>query len=297
MRKGIVLLFSLFLSVEAIYLLKRDHWSFSTGKVSVTIGWESVKDWAGMAAAVCAWCAGTGPCCVGAAIVSTLLAADIDIAIKDDTSGSEAHNTKRNVINLFDNNTEIVESWDKTFASQGLDLIAAFEPVAKFSKRDGISQFAKPHLKFTSVNGTHLAVHATDGNLNDLANLILESVPGVPLIRNDTTGLFKRDDHGVPGSDGFKVYYVTYNYDNVNRVLAGRFLEDDGNGAIDNLGGDITEALMNHRGWKYCMSLGDGGSASDSDLESGRTGTAVHGETYFNTYGGIDGQCNDVLGG
>lgn len=63
------------------------------------------------------------------------------------------------------------------------------------------------------------------------------------------------------------------------------------------LSGDITEIMMNHRGWKYCASMGYGGSGSDADMADGATGIAAHGEIYFNSYGGIDNECNDPLGG
>ncbi|KAG0669986.1 hypothetical protein C6P45_002931 [Maudiozyma exigua] len=44
---------------------------------------------------------------------------------------------------------------------------------------------------------------------------------------------------------------------------------------------------------EYCLSLAAGGSEDVSGLNNGQTGSAMHGEVYFDAYGGIDGQCNE----
>ncbi|QLL30216.1 hypothetical protein HG536_0A00330 [Torulaspora globosa] len=37
----------------------------------------------------------------------------------------------------------------------------------------------------------------------------------------------------------------------------------------------------------------DLGDISSNGFNNGDVQTAMHGEIYFNTYGGVDGQCND----
>lgn len=98
----------------------------------------------------------------------------------------------------------------------------------------------------------------------------------------------------MPGDDGLELIFVTYNYDNVNRDIAIEDVKSINADSFQALSSAAFEVLMNHRGWKYCAGVGFGGSGSIQDLKSGATGTAVHGELYFNTYGGINNQCNNV---
>lgn len=51
--------------------------------------------------------------------------------------------------------------------------------------------------------------------------------------------------------------------------------------------------MINILAREYCLSLAAGGSEDVSDLNNGQTGNAMHGEVYFDAYGGIDGQCNE----
>ncbi|CAL9735590.1 hypothetical protein MOSE0_H09560 [Monosporozyma servazzii] len=152
------------------------------------------------------------------------------------------------------------------------------------------NSFIPSHIQFSSSFGKHVAVHMNNGTLHDLTLLVAETIPGEPLIRNNY--LTKRGQ--IPGDYGLELIFVTYTFDNVNRDIAVEDVQQVNSHNFSALSSGATEALMNHRGWKFCAGVGFGGSGSVQDLESGATGTAIHGELYFNTYGGIDNECNNI---
>lgn len=141
-------------------------------------------------------------------------------------------------------------------------------------------------IRFESSLGNHVAVHMKGAGHEELAHLILAAEPGIPLGVNNLT---KRDN--------FNVDWLSYNYDNANKDLSADFFGEEYTDATNELAGDISTFMINNGGWKYCMNpiyyQGTPGDDSAHAMEDGDTGTAIHGEVYFNTYGGVDGQCND----
>lgn len=108
-------------------------------------------------------------------------------------------------------------------------------------------------------------------------------------INNST--LLKREE--------FSVSWLSYNYDNSNHDLAAEWQERESDDyAQGYMEAQLQDFLEGNRDWKYCLALNDlrNGEAADYDDMpgvGGGTGNALHGEIYFNTYGGVDGYCND----
>lgn len=147
-------------------------------------------------------------------------------------------------------------------------------------------EFTAHKIHFENSFGKHGAVHAKGEDHEELANLILAAKPGVPSGMNN---LSKRD--------GFDVDWLSYNYDNSNKDLSQDFLGEEYTEATSELASDISTFMINNKGWKYCMNPiyynGTSGDDSAHAMEDGNTGTTMHGDIYFNTYGGLDGQYND----
>lgn len=261
-------------------LVKRSHSSFMNGGIVIDIGWETVSSWAGVTSMVCKFCGGAAACCIGGAVFATIVAAAVAVSVDSSKFGSTSANTNmRRDLSNFNNVTSDFANWTEPFSSQGLSLLGVYATRNDLYKRDSTVNDIRPFIQFESSFGKHVAVHYADGSLHELASFLLEAEPNKPLIKNT---LQKRGE--MPGDDGFEPLFVTYNYDNVNRDLATDFSLSVNGGDSSALSGDITEVMMNHRGWKYCASMGYGGSGSDADLNDGATGIAAHGEIYFNTY-------------
>lgn len=138
-------------------------------------------------------------------------------------------------------------------------------------------------LYWESNFGAHLGVHLKGASVRELVDIVLSAEPGIPLgVKNSR--FVKRN--------GFEVDWVSYNYDNANRDLCQDIAGD--RGLEYDLAEDATGFFSSADTWKYC------GAATKNDHVGQAQGyedlgseNAVHGEWYFNTYGGIDGYCND----
>ncbi|CCE66343.1 hypothetical protein TPHA_0P01860 [Tetrapisispora phaffii CBS 4417] len=146
---------------------------------------------------------------------------------------------------------------------------------------------------FSSNLGNHIAlsyIHSPE----ELSNLIVSAQPGVPNYNNYTYA--KRD--GYP-TDGFEVSWLSYNYDNGNSDLCSVWENNEPTDeGLSYFEGQVQNWIAANRDWKYCFAAVDAkaGEVINYDDISGvgsGTGNALHGEIYFNTYGGIDGFCND----
>jgi len=93
----------------------------------------------------------------------------------------------------------------------------------------------------------------------------------------------------------FEVCWSSYNFDNLNSDLARDFLADTKGDGFEPFAQDaIADFVSRYGAWKYCLSPNYGQPPSYNALPYGN---AMHGEVYFNTYGGIDGPCNDIHDG
>lgn len=146
------------------------------------------------------------------------------------------------------------------------------------------SSTAQTGLYWESDYGVHFGVHLSETIVENFVNVVFDSNPGVPSGVGNNSRLSKRQ--------GFKVDWVSFNYDNANRDLCEDIAQDRGlEYALAESGSDFFKTAATY---KYCGAatkndhVGIGQNYNDLGSEN-----AVHGEWYFNTYGGIDGYCND----
>lgn len=243
----------------------------------------------------CARLFGAGPVCWVATAITAVLSADIEISLGGDTSGSVAHNTKRSQIitkHLYNNtyvdleSVSIPNSVYDVAKTAGLSLSRAF--LATYFESNGLVKRAEINqghvISFTSENGNHIA---SDVGMRPLEEFVKTIVSSKPV--NDT--LTKR------GWD-FTVDWLSYNYDNVNRDLSIKWYEAYESGLGDDknvIQEEFANYVSRNGAYKYCISAiyspnepNQLGKGDTQELQN-----AFHGELYFNTYGGIDGQCND----
>ncbi|KAK9369616.1 hypothetical protein V1509DRAFT_652353 [Lipomyces kononenkoae] len=143
---------------------------------------------------------------------------------------------------------------------------------------------------FGSNFGNHIAVSYKHSHV-ELATLIGSSNPGImPALEK------------VKRSETFEVDWLSYNYDNVNDDLCRYWYNAEGGSYDTYLEIELGNFIQNNGDWKYCVApnvLRQGEAADYNDIPGTGygTGNAMHGEVYFNTYGGIDGYCYDYCDG
>lgn len=289
----IILSLFAFTVTSAAILQKRGRWNVGNSGIYFDIGWEEISAWAGAIAAVCK--EGNVYTCVGAAIVATIGLVLATGSNDGNNSGSEAANTnmKRMFGNTVCNNSQSFEYAHSAFQNTGIQLLGVYDISSNIlNKRDNSSSIGDNPviLHFSTDLGTHYATHMFNNSIEAITNEVLTAIPG-QLKEEDA---LKKRCCGL-GTDGFEPTWVSYNFDNVNHDLTRLMHTLWPQVHHDEWADGIDSGLINHRGWKYCAALAVKGDDSDADLESGATGTAIHGELYFNTYGGIDSECNNVL--
>ncbi|CCF56621.1 hypothetical protein KAFR_0B03250 [Kazachstania africana CBS 2517] len=154
---------------------------------------------------------------------------------------------------------------------------------AELSKRDSEMSIL-PSLLFHTDLGTH---HAVGLHLDHsaLISKILDAIPG----QLPEQYLAKRDD-------GFEVDWVSYNYDNVNKDLAVQWTQDPEALGQEEISYAFETFVEANTGWKWCIdaTIDDVPSEPMDNNHYQNLETAIHGEIYLNTYGGIDSQCNEA---
>lgn len=196
---------------------------------------------------------------------------------------------------LFWDNIEHAEYDDVSniLQSAGLELLAiyTYNGNSTLSKRsDGDGKGRQLHtVHWKSSFGNHVGARIPDSNLTQLAVDITHAEVGaqpVATTKNKSGHLEKRWNY-------FDVEWTSYSYDNVNKDLAKIVASDRTFEELEYDSG-LFDFFDNNHGWKYCIApTVNPNPGSDEGYDQIGVGNALHGELYFNTYGGIDGFCND----
>ncbi|AYN80721.1 K66 protein [Saccharomyces paradoxus L-A virus M66 satellite] len=165
----------------------------------------------------------------------------------------------------------------------------------RLGKRDedtGSSVNNGTYLFFTSEYGTHTA-HMPGDDVGTLVDFVLNAVPDEPNI-NTTINFTKR-------SQQFGVSWVSYIWDEANHDLDTEWYNEEGGSFDSQLEESLAQAIIDIPDWKYCIapevSKGEAISYDDIPGTHDGNGNALHGEVYFNTYGGLDNYCNSAHDG
>ncbi|SMN17930.1 similar to Saccharomyces cerevisiae YER187W Putative protein of unknown function [Maudiozyma saulgeensis] len=235
-----------------------------------------------------------GPVCWVAGALAALLAADIEITLGGESSGATKENAKRDYIPvkyLYNDSyvsysivtvpSHAIESFNENNITFGQALLATYYESSALTKRT----IQEGHIiQFNSSYGQHIAADIGYRPIEDFMGNITSSSP-------------VNDNHSKRGWD-FDVDWLSYNFDNVNKGLAASWYDayeydnDDPKNVIQT---ELANYVTQHGAYKYCVSaiyspdnVGSLGTGDSNEIQN-----AYHGELYFNTYGGVDGQCND----
>lgn len=185
------------------------------------------------------------------------------------------------MLHYFIDTTQISSS---TREAISFELVGEISQVNPLQKRD--SAVNHNFIQFNTTFGVHIAVSPVL-SIEELAKHILVAELGVPF---GNSSLVKRQE--------FSVNWVSYGWDNANHDFSQEWYNYEG-GNFDSLLEDaVQDALGKYPDWKYCVAPNDlkRGEATNYQDNPGvgtGTGNVMHDEVYFNTYGGIDGYCND----
>ncbi|CAB4254799.1 similar to Saccharomyces cerevisiae YER187W Putative protein of unknown function [Maudiozyma barnettii] len=81
------------------------------------------------------------------------------------------------------------------------------------------------------------------------------------------------------------ITWASYEYNNGNQDLWDQFPKEGDE--FEMLSDDFSQYVGENVAQKYCVCFGDSGEAGSQ--------MALHGEIYFDTYGGVDNECDDNL--
>lgn len=264
---------------------------FRQGNATVLIGMAAV--WAGVAATICATT--IAGCWVSLAMIGAFQVATL--AALGNRDGSVAETVPRSL--TIEPLTETMQNITSDYS----DHLVSAHPIIKnltlllgtigdlssgknFDKRNNQNlNLNVTAALFDSHLGHHLAIALPHLTTEEFVDRLSNATPGEPDV-SPKRRFFKR---------GYEVDWVSYNYDNVNQDLAQRFINTQGSDETDLWVYGASNFMSSHDGWKWCLDMNidpNPGEPIDSNhLEN--IEVAVHGEIYTNTYGGIDGECND----
>ncbi|CAI5118804.1 BEM_HP_G0068260.mRNA.1.CDS.1 [Saccharomyces cerevisiae] len=255
------------------------HHAYAANKCTADLG--STSCWVGAAVALVAGALGgvaTTAASIAGAAASAAAAAKRSTGYIDTIAGLDFHSSS--LSNLTAINT--------TMQTVGLVLLGAFDYM-NTSNIDGLEKREQNNtvtemqhvLYFGSQFGLHVATHMRN-NVTELVNSIIgvETPGSLPDTLSGAHSLQRRISY-------FDVNWISWNWDNVNVDLTKKaetsrpLLEEE-----------YDEGLFgwfaNNPGWKYYWSVTDnpdpGYIENYSDIGEEN---AVHGELYFNTYGGL----------
>lgn len=266
---------------------------FRQGNATVLMGMSA--GWMGVAAAVCS--ATVAVCWISVAMAIAFQAATL--AALGDSSGATNGNTKRsdgsNIIPITESMQNVTSDYsDHSITSHPIIknltlLLGTYNDLnigSKLDKRsESILNSNVTVAKFDTHLGHHLAVSLPHLSSNEFIDRLNNATPGEPDVSLKFR-LLKR---------GYQVDWISYNYDNVNKNLAQQFISTQGSDETQVWADSAQSFISSNDGWKWCLDMNidpSPGEPIDSNhLEN--IEVAVHGEIYTNTYGGVDGQCND----
>ncbi|CCE63106.1 hypothetical protein TPHA_0D04730 [Tetrapisispora phaffii CBS 4417] len=182
---------------------------------------------------------------------------------------------------------------NSTFVDAGLTLLGAFEYTNTSdssiqTQKRGLSDGNRQHvLYFKSAKGNHVASHLN----NDIDRLVSSITNQVePGSLSDTIGNYKSLQRRY---NYFDAEWISWNWDNVNVDLT-RDVEQDRGLEEEEYDQGFYNFFSGAPAWKYCWAVTVNPHPGQNEgYDQIGDGNAVHGELYFNTYGGVDGYCND----
>lgn len=190
---------------------------------------------------------------------------------------------------LYYNNTDHSErsTISALFGNLSLKFTGDFSlDTTSSNKRSGIRDLTEHTIMWNSKYGSHVAAVVGNSNLTYLAHKIANAVPAEEREDDRAINVRKRWNY-------FDVDWTSYSYDNANQDLAIIVAGDRDFLELDYDSG-IYDFFDNNQGWKYCLAATvNRNPGSDEGYDQIGQCNAFHGELYFNTYGGIDGYCED----
>lgn len=280
----------------SVQLTKRNRWTIfgsrAAHNIVVAVGTISGGWWANNCPPM------SQGCWIASAIV--LVAAVAEAAIRT-VSGSQSMNARslpqfsyleEMGYELNAVNATVTNYIRDRLNNAGLSLIGLTNLTATaLVKRDLFNATAQSNLliHWSSNLGTHVGSHAQQDWNKMIDDIVTDTNPGSLASTLRHTQVDRLQKRGGE----FNVEWVSYNWDNPNSDLSegaaqDRQLEEE---EYDSY---VYDWFNSNHGWKYCMSVEKNDHVGTADTyDDIGSENAYHGELYFNTYGGVDGYCND----
>ena len=278
-------------------LFKRNRWTIFAKNAFIGMVATTAAITGSWAANTCSVNVASPACWI--TFVAALVSGGLAYAMTQN-SGSVASNAKREFIDFLDNlgytqnvvNPSTIVDISQALTSVGLTFLGVSNiTTSSLVKRDMFNATDNHNIliHWKSSFGSHAGSHMQQDWKGMLNDIVTDTNPGSlesTLRHTEKHTLAKRWNY-------FDVQWISWNYDNVNHDLAKQAAEDR-QVAEEEYDSAVYEYFNNNSAWKYCLSVfrNDHVGKEETYDDLGRD-NAVHGELYFNTYGGVDGYCND----
>lgn len=287
-------------SVEIALLTKRNRWTIFAKDALIGMVASAAAITGSWAANVCPGNVANPECWI--TFVAATVAGGIAIALSKQSGSAATTTHHKRSIDFLESagyllnpvNTTVVSQISTTLSSAGLTFLGLTNiTMTSLVKRDVFNATEKYNLliNWESEFGTHVGAHMKQNWTSMLNDIVTDPNPGslestLRYTDQNTSNLKKRWNY-------FEVDWISWNFDNVNHNLdevaaSDRLVEEE---EYDSA---VYDYFNTQPAWKYCLSVFKNDHVGrDETYNDLGTDNAVHGELYFNTYGGVDGFCND----
>lgn len=252
----------------------------------------SPKCW--ISAAISVVCGALGGVGAAAAARGGAAAGSAAAAAKRDGTGLGAYIDTIGSTDYYQTTLNNLTTYEEMFNASGLTLLSAFTFInnndTTLQKRSGnMTENLFHALYFSSDAHSHVATHLRNDVDALVKAIVTDENPG------SLESTLRNSDNGSLGKyyNNFDAEWVSWSWDNanadlVNKVSRDRGLEEE----------EYDQGFYNYFGWapawKYCWTVTENPNVGQAEgWDQIGQDNAVHGELYFNTYGGVDGYCND----
>lgn len=202
----------------------------------------------------------------------------VDASASASSSSAASSNILGNVVSAVENVSKDIEN---LLSKSGIKLLGVYNVTSK------VSGAVQNIIHFDTSLGQHIAaqIGGETANLTQLAQQIINAVPGVPTFSNLTVLAGEAVEAAVKKEGENVINWMTYNIKDAETGLTD-IISSLGGADMSQFATEINNFIENNGAWKFCL-------APTSQIVNVTVSEShkLFGEIYLNTYGGIDVEC------
>lgn len=188
-------------------------------------------------------------------------------------------------------NYDVLDQIALLMQDHGHTLLASSGYHGELNTRDSLDNGFNNTLTWSTGNKTRVSMFRAGTALQLLTDALGREEHGT--LEATLIGGGVSQDSFTKRDQYFDVNWFSLEWDNVNHDLAEK-LHDEELREFENWAYDssVPDWFSNNPAWKYCYSMISNPNPG-TVIDMSNPQNAIHGEIYFNTWGGVDSECND----